>query len=68
MGSVISAIGHAVNSIISGIASLIMAIIDGIVCVVGTTMDVIVDILCCRLCCGGSHRLGSRRWGRRNVL
>lgn len=65
MGSIISAIGRAINSIISAIAGLLETIIGGIVMVIVTIFNVITDILCCRCCCGGSRRSSTRGTSRR---
>ncbi|KAI0315479.1 hypothetical protein OF83DRAFT_1131900 [Amylostereum chailletii] len=62
MGSIVSAIGGAINAIVSAIAGIIMTIINVIVTIIVTIFDVILDIICCR-CFSGRRRAG-RRSGR----
>ncbi|KAI0773138.1 hypothetical protein BD413DRAFT_612043 [Trametes elegans] len=75
-GSIVSAIGSAINAIISAIANVFETIVSAIVTVLVAIWDVIVAILCCRCfsrrgtaTTGGGYGTRTRRrgFGRRRA-
>ncbi|KAI0654299.1 hypothetical protein C8Q70DRAFT_1109735 [Cubamyces menziesii] len=58
MGSIVSAIGSAINAIISAIANVLETIVSAIVTVLVAIWDFIIAILCCR--CFSRRGTGTR--------
>ncbi|KAI9068919.1 hypothetical protein FKP32DRAFT_1754108 [Trametes sanguinea] len=65
MGSIVSAIGAAINSIISAIANVIETIVSAIVTILLAIWDFILCIICCRCFSGGRGTRTGTTTGRR---